>query len=149
MQVEEYYVGGIIWVSTVKFFQLSFMSEYFHTKMLGKKQFTANKGWNKLTMLSFSWERFEILRDVCSDVTKSERFSLVTCFIQSCIYSNPNLPPHPTPLSPLGVHTLVLCLYICPTNRLICTIFLDATSMHWYVTLVVLFLTYFYLYDSL
>ena len=38
MQVEEYYVGGIIWVSTVKFFQLSFMSEYFHTKMLGKKQ---------------------------------------------------------------------------------------------------------------
>ena len=36
-QVEEYYVGGIFWVSTVKFFQLCFMSEYFQTKMLGEK----------------------------------------------------------------------------------------------------------------
>ena len=42
-----------------------------------------------------------------------------------------------------------ICLYSCPANRFICTIFLDSTYIHWYTIFVLLFLTYFTLYDRL
>ena len=35
-----------------------------------------------------------------------------------------NLPIHPTPLSPIGVHFCSLCLYFQFANKIICTIFL-------------------------
>ena len=43
-----------------------------------------------------------------------------------CVYVDPSLPVHPPSLCPL-VCSLHLCLYPCPANRFICTIFLDST----------------------
>ena len=48
-------------------------------------------------------------------------------------------PPLPSP----HVHSLHLYLYFCPSNRFICTIFLDSTYIHQYMILVFHFLTYF------
>ena len=54
--------------------------------------------------------------------------------------------PHPLlPLPCPQVHSLHLCLYSCPENRFISTVFLDSIYMHWYV--IFIFLTYFTLYD--
>ena len=39
--------------------------------------------------------------------------------------------------------SLCLCLYSCPANRFICTIFLDSTYMWWHTKFVILFPTYF------
>ena len=55
----------------------------------------------------------------------SGRVSSITCFMQSSACVNPDLPTHPTPFPPVGVHTFIL--YVCYANRLICTIFLDST----------------------
>ena len=49
-----------------------------------------------------------------------------------CIYVSSTLPvcpPFPSLQCPL-VHSLHLCLYSCPANRLVCTIFLDSISVH-------------------
>ena len=50
-----------------------------------------------------------------------------------CIYVKPNLPIRPTlpflALCPFSIRSLCLCLYSYPTNRFICTIFLDSTYM--------------------
>ena len=67
-----------------------------------------------------------------------------------CIYSV--LLSHFIPSSSLStpcpsVHSLHLQLYSCPTNRFICTIFLDSIYMSEYLIFVFLFLTYFTLYD--
>ena len=39
------------------------------------------------------------------------------------MYANSNLPSHPTPPSPLGIHSLCLCLYFCFANSIIFIIF--------------------------
>lgn len=39
------------------------------------------------------------------------------------MYVNSNLPVHPTPPSPLGIHSLCLCLYFCFAKRIIFIIF--------------------------
>ena len=61
-------------------------------------------------------------------------------------------PTHPAPLFPPLVHTLVIYIFVSLSalqTGFICTIFLDATYMHYYMILVFLFLPYFSLYDSL
>ena len=64
----------------------------------------------------------------------NNRFSVVY-FIHISVYMSipisQFIPPSPTSLSPLGVHTFVLyiCLYFCLANSFFCTIFLDSTYM--------------------
>ena len=85
-------------------------------------------------------------------------------YTEQCIYVNPNLPIHPAPSSPSGVHSfsmlsmsvcstsvcsLCLCLYFCFANKFICTIFLDFTYKQYYTIFVFLFLTCFTLYETL
>ena len=73
-------------------------------------------------------------------------------YIQQCKYINPKLLAHPTTPSPPPrphICSLPLCLYSCPATRFIWISFLDSTYMHLYTTFVVLFLTYFTLYDGL
>ena len=53
------------------------------------------------------------------------------------------------PLSCPQIHSLCLCLYSCAANRLIHTIFLDSTYMCYYTIFVILFLTYFTMYQTL
>ena len=58
--------------------------------------------------------------------------------------------PRPPSLPLPRVHNFsVLRLHCCPVNRLISTIFLDSIHMHLYRILVLLFLTYFTLYNRL
>ena len=84
---------------------------------------------------------------------------LISCLFypHQCIHVNPNHPIHP-PTTPIPHHfpswcpyvcSLHLCLYFCPANRFICTIFLGSTYMREYTIFVFLFLTSFTLYDSL
>ena len=40
------------------------------------------------------------------------RFSLIIYFIHSISSVGPNLPTHPIPSSPLGVHRVVLSIYV-------------------------------------
>ena len=47
------------------------------------------------------------------------------------------------------VCSLYLCLYCSPTDRFINMLFLDSICMHWYPVFVLLFLTYFTLYNRL
>ena len=49
-----------------------------------------------------------------------------------CTYVSPNFPIPPTPYPPLGPHinSLCLCLYCCPANTFIYTIFLGFIYMH-------------------
>ena len=50
------------------------------------------------------------------------------------MFVNPNLPVHPNPAFPLGIHvrSLHLCLYGCFANKVSYTIFRDSTYMHKY-----------------
>ena len=57
-------------------------------------------------------------------------------------------PPFLPPLCPHAC-SLCLCLYFCPADRFICTIFLDSTYMCYYAIFVFLFLTDFTLYNRL
>ena len=54
---------------------------------------------------------------------------------EQCIYVNPNLPIHRTLPSPHRIHLSVLyvCVYSCPANRLICTIFLGSIYICQYI----------------
>ena len=66
-----------------------------------------------------------------------------------CVYVSAALSlPHPVLHLPCPqAHSLRLCLYSCPANRFISTVFLDSMYMHWYV--IFIFLTYFTLYNRL
>ena len=57
------------------------------------------------------------------------------------------LPPHPSPPWYPYSCSPRLCLYFCSSDKIICTIFLDSTYMHYYMIFAFLFLTYFTLYD--
>ena len=57
-------------------------------------------------------------------------------YTHQCIHVNPNLPIHHTTTTPATfppwcpyICSLHLCLYFCPANRFICTIFLGSTYM--------------------
>ena len=63
------------------------------------------------------------------------------------IYS-PNFSHFPLPLH-VCMSILYVCVYSCPANRFIYTIFLASVCMHKYTIFVFLFLTYFTLYDRL
>ena len=58
---------------------------------------------------------------------------LLAGHLMMVVYICQSPPPHssrpPIPLCP-HVHSLSLCLYSCPANRLICTIFLDSIHLH-------------------
>ena len=75
--------------------------------------------------------------------------SFPLAIIWQYIYVNVTLSLCPTlsfPTTPCPqVHSLHFCLYSCPENRFISTIFLDSTYMHQYqcMIFVFLFLTYF------
>ena len=67
------------------------------------------------------------------------RFLLVIYFIHISVYMSIPIsqfittpPPHPATFPPWCpyVCSLHLCLYFCPANRFICTIFLDSTYMY-------------------
>ena len=63
-------------------------------------------------------------------------------------YSLRSSHPLPLPQSPKDC-SIHLCLFCCPTYRVIVTIFLNSIYMHYYTVLVFLFLTYFTLYNRL
>ena len=60
-------------------------------------------------------------------------FLLAIYFMHGSVYMSilisQFIPPSPSLPCP-HVHSLHLCLYSCPANRFICTIFLDSTYMH-------------------
>ena len=61
---------------------------------------------------------------------------------QSCMYVNPSLPIHPT----LSIHTFVLYVYFCFTNK-IYTIFLDSIYTHQYADICFSLSDLLHLYD--
>ena len=77
---------------------------------------------------------------------------LISClFYTQCTYVNPNLPIHPTPASPLGIHTFVL--YVCVSiSALQISSSVPFFRFHIYALIYDIcfsLLTYFTLYDSL
>ena len=66
---------------------------------------------------------------------------LIICFIQWCVYVNPNLPvyPHLSPLVTISLFSTSVTPFL--LNRLICTVFLDSTYKRYHMIFVFLWLT--------
>ena len=88
-------------------------------------------------------------------IAGSYQLSILYILVYICQSQSPNSSRHHHPPATAFppwcpyVCSLHLCLYFCPANRFIFTIFLGSTYMRQYTIFGFLFLTYFTLYDSL
>ena len=81
----------------------------------------------------FRWAELPVL---CSSFLIAILHMVAYMLILLSLFVLPSLP-----LSRPQIHSLCLCLYSCPANRLIHTIFLDSTYMCYYTIFVILWLT--------